>query len=344
MRGQVGRNERMHQKSRRKEALTIVGYLLFIGLILGGVLLLVKQFGSDMGDTPENAEKQIRATVKHDGEEYAQRTGLESILFIGYDNTSDAELSPTDFDQSDFLFLVVVDKTNGDYKTIHIDRDTMTTVQKLSSEGKLVGEEVMQIALSYSYGKDVSTRSANTVNAVTELLNGDKFIGRRIDHYVAFGMDSVPVLNDVVGGVSVEVPIDIDNDLKKTAPGEKITLVGDQALRYVRARETLSDPTNEFRMVRQRNFIESFIELFGDKVNNDSSFIVDVVEKDLANKLHSDDLKRVSELAGEAVKLNNGGYLTLEGEHKSGERYMEFYPDKDALEKLVLDVYFEKVN
>ena len=343
-RDQVGRNERMHQKNRRKEAITIIGYLLFIALILVGILLLVKELGSDMGDTPENAEKQIRATVEFDGAKYAQRMGLESLLFIGYDNTSDAENGPTDFDQSDFLFLVVIDRQNGKYTTLHIDRDTMTNVQKLSSDGKLVGEEEMQITLAYSYGADVGTRSANAINAVTALLNGDKLNGRRVDHYVTFGMDAVPVLNDVVGGVSVEVPIDISDDLKKTEPGEKITLTGEQALLYVRARETLADPTNEFRMVRQRNFIESFVDLFGEKVNSDSDFIVDVVEKDLANKLYSDDLTHISELAGEVAKLKNAGYLTFEGEHKMGERYMEFYPDKDAAMRLVLDLFYEKID
>ena len=340
MRVQVGRNERTRKKNRRREGITIIGYLVCIALILAGAIILVSLLTNDDDNVPENAGQIYRPTIEYNGEQYAQRTGLETVLFIGYDNTSDAEEGPTDFDQSDFLFLVVVDKGEKKYTTIHVDRDTMTNVMKLTSEGKLVGEETMQIALSYAYGgKDVRTRSTNSLNAVTSLLGG-----QHINHYVTFGLDSVPVLNNVVGGVSVEVPCDIDDDLRQTAPGEKIKLTDDQALRFVRARESLDNPTNVFRMERQRNFIESFIELFGDKVNNDENFITDVVEKDLADKIVSDDISRISSLAGEAVKLENAGYLTLEGEHKQGETYMEFYPDADALEELIIKVFYEKID
>lgn len=339
MGAQVGRNENTRRKNRRKEGITIIAYLIFIALILGGLILLVKLLTADEGEV-DDAGQVYRATIEYNGEQYAQKTGLETVLFIGYDNTSDAEEGPTDFDQSDFLFLVVIDKANKQYTTVHVDRDTMTKISKLTSEGKLQSEEVMQITLAYAYGgKDVSMRSTNALNAVTSLLGG-----QHINHYVTFGMDSVPVLNNVVGGVSVEVPCDIDDDLKMTAPGEKIVLTDDQALRYVRARESLSNPTNVFRMERQRNFIESFIELFGKKVNEDENFLTDVVEKDLANKIASDDLNRVSEIAGEAVKLENAGYLTLEGEHKQGERFMEFYPDEDALQALIIKVFYEKVG
>lgn len=345
MRNEVGQSERSRKNKKRREAITLVGYIVFIALILAGAVILVGFLTKDNDDQPDDAGQIYTRSVEYNGETYAPRSGVETVLFIGYDNTSDAEESMTDFDQSDLLFLVVIDKRNGKYTTIHIDRDTITPVIELTSEGKEVGEKEMQITLAYSYGRDAKMRSTNAKLAVSRLLNGDR--SNRyvtINHYVTFGMDSVPVLNNVVGGVSVEVPIDIDDDLRKTAPGEKIVLTDDQALRYVRARESLSDPTNESRMIRQRNFIESFIKLFGAKVNSDEDFITNVVEKDLANKILSDDINRISELAGEAVKLKNAGYLTLEGEHKMGERFMEFYPDKDALTKMVLDVFFEKIG
>jgi LCP family protein required for cell wall assembly len=341
MRNQFDRNERYRVRSRRRELLTKFGYLLCGILIFVGIIFLVKQLDIGSDSEPEHAGEIVRATVEYKGEKYALRTGLETVLFIGYDSTSDAEAKEgaPDFDQSDFLFLLVADKRNGKYSTIHIDRDTMTNVMQLTSEGKKAGEGVMQIALAYAYGGEVSVRSANAVKAVTDLIGGE-----RIAHYVTFGMDSVPVLNNVVGGVSVEVPVDIDDDLKKTEPGEKIKLTDDQALRYVRARQSLADSSNVFRMERQRSFIEAFIDLFGEKVNNDPNFIADVVENDLASKVHSDDLKYVSELAGDIVKLENAGYYTLEGEHKKGEKYVEFYPDEDALRELVLSIFYDKVG
>ena len=342
MKNNVGRNERMYQKGRRREALTIIAYLLCIALILGGIIVLVNILSKDESEFDDGD----LSAVEYKGEKYNNLNNLDTVLFIGYDDYSDKEDSPIDFDQSDFLFLLVVDKANGRYSTIHIDRDTMADVWKLTSDGKKASDEKenMQIALSYAYGGgDVKTRSANTINAVTDLLNGDLFMGRRVNHYVAFGMDSVGALNKAVGGVEVEVPYDI-GDLKKTAEGEKVKLTDEQALNFVRARQTTEEPTNESRMARQRLFIEAFIEQFGEKAANDEDFIKRVVEDDLASKVVSDDLTRVAEIAADAIKLETSGILTLEGEHKSDGEHMCFYPDKDKLAELVLSVFYKKVG
>lgn len=35
---------------------------------------------------------------------------------------------------------------------------------------------------------------------------------------------------------------------------------------------------------------------------------------------------------------------TIDGEAKVGQEYMEFYPDEDALQALVMSVFYEKVK
>ena len=344
MKNSVGRNERMYQKSRRKEALVIVGYLLCIALILGGIIYLV----SELTKQDDDADPADIETVAYKGEEYVPKNNLESILFIGYDDYSDSGDRMTDFDQSDFLFLVVIDKAKSKYTTIHIDRDTIAKFWRLNGDGKKLGDSPVeeQIALSYAcVGADVKTCSSNTWNAVNELLNrGDVFDGRhkmRITHYVTFGMDSIGALNNAVGGVEVEVPYDI-GDLKKTDEGKKIKLTDEQALTFVRARQTTEEPTNEARMVRQRSFIDAFIKQFGDKAANDENFVKNVIENDLAEKIVSDNITRVAELASEAVKLNTYEYRTLEGERTSDGEYIRFIPDEGKLTELVLDVFYSK--
>ena len=57
-----------------------------------------------------------------------------------------------------------------------------------------------------------------------------------IDHYVALSMDAVPVINDAVGGVAVRCMDDLTAYDPSLTEGAEITLMGDQALYYVRAR------------------------------------------------------------------------------------------------------------
>ena len=39
-----------------------------------------------------------------------------------------------------------------------------------------------------------------------------------------------------------------------------------------------------------------------------------------------------------------GSLLTLEGEAVMGEEYEEFYPDEEALYRLILEVFYEEVG
>ncbi|MFQ8767576.1 MAG: LCP family protein [Oscillospiraceae bacterium] len=89
--------------------------------------------------------------------------------------------------------------------------------------------------------------------------------GQTVDHYAALSMDAVPILADLVGGV----PVTIDTDMTAVDPrligGETVTLEGELALSYVRARQIVSDGTNQSRMARQEQFLRAAWEAWMEK-------------------------------------------------------------------------------
>ena len=93
-----------------------------------------------------------------------------------------------------------------------------------------------------------------TVKAVEELT------GISVDHFIVVNFNGFKDMVDAVGGVEIclEQPVDDPNSGLKL-PAGKQTVSGENALAYVRARETLGDGSDIQRIQRQQDFIGSMI-------------------------------------------------------------------------------------
>ena len=175
--------------------------------------------------------------------------------------------------------------------------------------------------------------------AVSNLL-----YGMEIDHYVSLTMDGVALLNDLVGGVPVEVLDDFSGIDDSLVQGETVTLRGRQALTYVRSRGGLEDSTNLHRMERQRQYLASLQQQLKRAAQADSQFSLDALLQ-LNEYLVSDcTIDQLSGLGEDLAAYNVGDILTTPGEAKVGEEYMEFTVDEDALQQLVMDIFYEPVE
>ncbi len=340
-----GRRNRPAYRSRKLLAYRI-GRALSIVVLIAGVLMLILYFEktTDFLHRNEQAGHRIDAPDKNrpvtewNGSSFVLRDDLETTLVAGVDSFA-AEASPEEtgeFHQCDFLYLIVENKTDKTYSTIHINRDTMTTVDVLTSNGKKVRDDEMQIALSFAYGGSFPAQCRNMIKAVRGLL-----FDIEIDHYVVVTMDSVPVMNNAVGGVTLEIMDDID-EMKK---GEVMTLNGDQALRYVRARlEVADNPTNERRMERQSQYISEFSKVFRAKANEDSSFSLRMINE-IGDYLKSDcTAKQLADLSNKMATYEQTGAHKLAGESALGSKFMEFRADPDKLKELYVSVFCEKIG
>ena len=78
--------------------------------------------------------------------------------------------------------------------------------------------------------------------------------------------------------------------------------------------------------------------------DQDAGFILESLLK-VSQYLVSDcTVEQLSDLSETVKNYSIGEYLTLDGEAVQGEEYMEFYVDEQALQSLVMDVFYEFVE
>lgn len=304
-------------------------------LVVAIVLIAVWESKHNRYDEGPDAQD---GTLSYDGKDYVLKDGLETVLILGLDTFKTEEGGSYNNDkQADFLILLVVDSQEGSCKAIRINRDTMAQMNVLGVAGDKVGTVTKQIALAHTYGNGREVSCRNVANAVSDLL-----LGVDVDHYVSLTMEAVPVYNDFVGGVTLEVLDDfteLDDTLVK---GETVTLTGEQALLYVRARYGMEDPTNEARMRRQRQYLEILHQKSRELAAGNDAFISRAALK-LTNYLISDcSGNRLEELLERLAQYELDAILDIEGEDIKGEEFMEFYPDEDSLTQVVIECFYKE--
>lgn len=321
------------------------GLAVLLALLLTGALLLRRW--EEARPIPRTSEEEEaaedgRELVFYDGVWYAPREDLETVLFLGLDKAAlDESISVSgEYAQADFVALAVLDPRTEAGKLIHISRDTITDIPDFDASGKPLGTYTGQLALAYAHAQAYTgsdrTACESARKAVSQLLYGVE-----IDHYVTLTLDGVAKLNDLAGGVTVEIQEDfsaVDETLKQ---GETVTLRGEHALNYVRSRWWVGDSTNLERMERQGRYLEALLEKLSGRIKEDEGFALSALAA-LSDYMDSDcTAEQLAALAGKARACEQ---VSLAGEAVMGERYMEFYVDEAALRELVMDSFFEPVK
>ena len=331
-------NRHEQRKNTRRTLLKIVTVLAVIVLLFSTVMFVFSILDRYHGRYPEHATQQ-NLLLTYDGVDYTLREGIETMLVLGLDTYADTEIeSYNNNKQADFLLLLVMDTENDTCKGIHINRDTITDMHVLGVSGDRVGTVRRQIALSHTYGNGREVSCRNTADAVSTLL------GVEVDHYLSVTMDAVSIYNDLVGGVTLEMLDDFTSVDPAMKEGKTVTLTGEQALTYVRARKGLEDSSNNRRMARQKQYLETLYERSRQCMQEQEGFIskaalsiTDYLVSDCSgNKLESV-LSRFAENQLDSI-------LSLEGDLIQGEEFMEFYPDTDSLMQTVIECFYQPAS
>ena len=279
--------------------------------------------------------------IYYDNQWYRLRDDLETVLIMGEDKF-EAGADEADYvntRQTDFLLLLILDKTNQSCKILQLNRDTMTDIQSYGVAGKSTGTFTGQLALAHTYGTGGKDSCRNTVKAVSNLLYNVS-----VDHYLSLTMDAVPIINDAVGGVTVTVLDDMTSVDPALVKGAEVTLQGKQALTYVRTRKGLDDSTNLHRMERQRQYLGELYKGLISKLSGDDAFAADLIlsiNDDLTSDCTAVQLQDLGEFLG---GCQTSAIDTIDGESVKGEEFMEFYPDESQLRQYVIDHFYEPVE
>ena len=281
--------------------------------------------------------------LSYNGKKYKLRKNMEVILVMGIDNREKIkdDKQYIHSSQADVLYVYAIDHNKKTVQTLQINRETMTKVRQIF--GPEFDDEFanMQICLSHSYGKNEKKRCLNTVEAVKGLISNTP-----IDHYISLSIDSISVLNEQVGGVTVTIPEGMEKVDPAFVAGAKVTLKGDQAEWFVRARMSLDDSSNTFRMKRQEIFMKAWKQQALSKMNSDSSFAPKLILA-LSNYLTSDmSANKLSSFANNLKDYKDLGTLTPSGKtlaaNGKDRLFKEFHVNKDDLKKKVIEIFYEK--
>ena len=296
----------------------------------------------EQNQSTANLEKWQEGDITYNGKKYRYNSSVKTYLFLGTDNEGTMEESTGGLvgGQSDAMFLLI---TNGSAKTmsiVSINRNTMTMIDVYDLLDNCTEQKKMQICLQYAYGDGGRTSCVRTADTVSKL-----FYNIPINGYFAMNMDAVPILNDAVGGVTVEVMQDLENkslgvSLKK---GETVTLNGKEAYVYIRSRDINEFDSASRRLERQNQYLLQLFKRIKDlALGNEATIarISGLMEDYLVTSI---DFVKLAEDASEYT-FDESHMYNVPGETVMGEIYEEHYVDEDALYEMILEIFYDEVE
>lgn len=258
------------------------------------------------------------------------------ILGIGVDKfetMGEREKVYNSIGQADGIFLITIDAENETVDIVAVPRDTMVTIQKYYSNMEYIGEEEAQICLQYAYADGMERSCELMVDRVEEL-----FEGIEIDGYVAINMASVVEINNVIGGVTVQVNNEDTAEKMGVEVGSSVHLDYTNLSIYLQSRDKAEAKSAYGRMDRLKDYIKAFIPQALDVVKENPNLVSDVIAAlgtNMVTDLSVADIVTIASSVTE-VSTENITYQTLEGVVMMGEDgYEEFYPNVLNLKKII---------
>ena len=314
--------------------------VIFVCVILALVLVLLysglRVLESTVFYHQTHVEMQTESkTITRGGVKYFPRQDITVLMLLGIGYDGEAEAKEMNHGGAvDMAALMIFDPTTEQCDVLTLNRDMMVHMPALDEKGREDGSYYGQLSYSHTYGTGMEDSCENTRVTISNLL-----YGLRIDHYFAINMDAIGILNDAVGGVTVNITDDF-SDIDPAMVQGRVTLKGEQARTFVQSRRTIGDGLNLSRMRRQEEYMRNFVPALQESLDAEGSFILQAYEAIADYTVMDCSVAVLSRLAEDFGEYSLGQIYTVEGENVEGEMYMEFYADEDALDKLILELFY----
>ena len=330
-------------KNRRKRiaaVLVICGVLAVVAVFAAGIWKQQRKAHMETDSASVSSEENTSESITYKGKTYVYNDHLSNYLFMGIDTRGDMEEAGSgNAGQADAVFLVSVDRVTKEMQVISIPRDTMTEIEMFSVSRKSLGLMENHINLQYAQG-DGKTESCELMKtAVSKLLGGIPVHG-----YCSVNMDGIPVMTEAAGNVQVVIP---DNSLEEVNPefteGAEVTLTKDNVEQFVRYRNTGREQSALVRQDRQKIFIEAYMKKAQEQYAKDASFVTGLYKSmkpymvtNIGNDLF---VKLLS-----AAQEGKSSVHTLPGKGAQGEYFDEYRVDEEALQEMIISVFYREDN
>lgn len=179
-----------------------------------------------------------------------EKSGRINILALGIDGGVDGKLlkSAETGTRSDVMILVSIDPQTKEVGVLSIPRDTRVFIPKVNDFEK--------IAHAHAYGgPDLSVQTV------------EEFLGVKIDGYVRVDFEGFKKLVDILGGVEINVPEDMNYD----DPAQNLHI-------HLKAGDQVLDGEKALEFVRYRRYVNGDI----DRIKAQEQFLKAVLQKALS--------------------------------------------------------------
>lgn len=280
--------------------------------------------------------------IEYEGVSYRPKKRLTTVLLMGIDQWEAEAVANSVYrngGQADFQLLAVFDESAQTITAIHINRDLMAEITIVNLLGEAIGTRTSQICMAYSYGDGDQRSCELAMESLSRRLNGIQ-----IDSYLAMRLDGISELNDALGGVQVTLDEDFSAYDPEMTAGKTLTLTGMQAEYYLRYRYDIGDGSNASRLLRQRNYMESAKQALMERLEESSSSIAALFDAIDPYAVTDMNRGRLMNLASLAERFSILPIIEIEGENIVGDSGLyEFYPDEDALMRVLLDTFYDPI-
>lgn len=333
-----------YKQSKAGMILAVIVIILVALLGIGYFLWQQTQGVMKTGTSEEQSETASTAadqnTVEYEGNTYKYNDHLSNYLFMGIDSTEEvSEMeSQQDAGQADSIYVVSLDRATEQVQVLSIPRDTITEIEVFNPSGTSLGMTDNHINLQYAYGDGKEESCELMKTAVSKLLHDLPIQG-----YYSMNISGISEIGKLVGDVEIVVP---DDSLEEYDPyfkeGATVVINGDNVEEFLRYRDSGKSQSALVRQQRQKTYLKALVPKLQEKTQTNSSFVGDLL----------DDIQpyTVTNMGNDVfVKLlNAAGNSTLEtktvpGEGVEGQYYDEYHVDDDALYKLILSMFYNKL-
>ncbi len=240
---------------------------------------------------------------------------------------------------ADAVILVSLNIASGKIKIFAIPRDTIVPVKVVDSAGYFVRTENIQLTAQHAYGQTAAEGAELMVDAVSNL-----FYKVPIQRYCSINLSAIPILNDAIGGVDVQVLEDINGSTGTYRAGETIHLEGKMAEDYVRQRDTNIYGSSLNRLEREKQYITNYFATAKEAIKKDMTLPITIYNSLQGNMFTNITVEDIAYLVPELlnIPLSAEDMMTIPGEATWGE-YMEYNVDTDQLKEIVINNFYKEI-
>lgn len=295
----------------------------------------------------ESTDDDTGLFVKYNGKKYQYNEDVINFLCLGIDKDTPIEerreaekLANGSAGLADAIVLVSINVESDEIRLLAIPRDTITPIKAVDENGNFIGETNQQITLQHAYGQNATQACELMMEAVSKLLYQIP-----IQRYCSISLAAIPVLNDAVGGVDIQVLEDVEINDRVYHAGENVHLEGDMARDYIQERDCNVIGSSMGRLDRQKQYISNYYAKAKETVKNDLSLPLTVynsLQENMCTNITPEDIAYlVPELLG--MSLNAENMTTIPGEAVMADEYLEYHVNADLLKEVVINCFYEEI-